>query len=494
MRDVSNLEVALVHPRLEYGQIEANRAEILRQVEEAALNGARIILTTEMVVSGYSFESRSEIEPLVETDQGPTITALSALATRLGVYVCLGLAEVDPGTGLYYNSAFILAPDGRRARRRKVSAEPKWACPGPCRQADTMDSPWGRLGVLICSETYYSLLVRTMVLKGVDLLLVPANWTPAGLNPETIWRARALENGINLAVANRAGLDRRMDFDRARSVMINPQGRFIRSGGGADSLIIHTQLPLVEGKLDPSPRLARLANRTPALYHYLCADLRMIKDPTSFFGLPKPGWLQVRALAGDLSKIQTLKDPDFGPGPARLTILPRVSSSDWPLERLTGLARERDGAVFAELVDGSGASLVLVGPEGISSFNPDRLTEPAVADFGPARLGLATLEAALHPELIAAMAKRGCDVVLVSGGRLEEGEQAVLSARATGKIALVGAFENLALISLPHQGPLPWPELLAFPPNSAALDLNTDLIRDRAFQDRLDYLQLLRSE
>ena len=90
----SNLEAALVHPRLEYGRAVANRAEILRLVGKAALGGARIILTTKMAVSGYSFESRSEIEPLVETDQGPTLTALSALATRLGVYVCLGMAEM----------------------------------------------------------------------------------------------------------------------------------------------------------------------------------------------------------------------------------------------------------------------------------------------------------------------------------------------------------------------------------------------------------------
>ncbi len=484
-----SLKLALIHPRLEHGRNEANRVEMIRLVAQAAQNGAKIILSTEMSVSGYSFESRAEIAPHVETARGPTLTALSEIAAQREVYICLGLAEEDPRTGLYYNSAFILSPEGQRVRRRKVSAESKWACPGPARQEDTLDSPWGRLGVLICSESYYGLLVRSMALKGVDLLLVPANWPPAGLDPLKLWRARALENGLNLAAANRTGQDRTMDCTPARSALFNSRGELLQSGSGPDSLVITAELPLKQGRLDPAPRRARLAGRTPELYHYLCADVGMIQNPTAFFPLPEPGLLRVRALAGAMSPTEISARLDKEK--AGLVILPRLQEPRWTAEGLVRLAREISGAIFTQLEDGDFSCLVLARPGGIKIFHPARMTEPAMVDLETARIGLAEQEAALHPELAAALAKRGCDLLAVSGGRLEEPEQTILSVKAVEKIALAGAFTNLALASLPPQGHQPWIEIQADKKGLLSLDLDTGPLRQRNFQERIDRELLL---
>ena len=133
--------------------------------------------------------------PCAVTQSSPEVASFSKLAREQRVWICLGYAEEDPADGVFYNSALLLDSDGKpSARRRKVTAEPRWSCPGQPAQDDVCDTPWGRLGLLICSETYYGLLPRIQALKGVDLLLVPANWPRGGLDPKELWRARSMEN------------------------------------------------------------------------------------------------------------------------------------------------------------------------------------------------------------------------------------------------------------------------------------------------------------
>ena len=59
--------------------------------------------------------------------------------------------------------------------------------------------------MLICADTYYGLLPRSLALHDVDLLLTLANWPLVGIDPREVWRARALENGIGVIGANRTG-------------------------------------------------------------------------------------------------------------------------------------------------------------------------------------------------------------------------------------------------------------------------------------------------
>ncbi|RKO66585.1 nitrilase-related carbon-nitrogen hydrolase [Desulfofundulus salinus] len=69
---------------------------------------ARIIVNPELATTGYAFESRRDISPFVETVPGPTTELFGALARRYGVYICLGLPEVDLKSGIYYNTAVHL--------------------------------------------------------------------------------------------------------------------------------------------------------------------------------------------------------------------------------------------------------------------------------------------------------------------------------------------------------------------------------------------------
>ena len=152
---------------------------------------------------------------------------MGKLAKKYGVYLGITFPERDEATEIYYNSAFVLDPKGRLVcKYRKVESEKRWTRPGGALQKGYFDTPWGRMGVLICADSHNSLMSRTMALKGVDFLWVPANWPPMfGLDPKLIWRGRALENGVFLAACNRTGKDRVMDCRRSASYVFDPQGK-----------------------------------------------------------------------------------------------------------------------------------------------------------------------------------------------------------------------------------------------------------------------------
>ncbi|MCB2190081.1 MAG: hypothetical protein KQI62_00860 [Deltaproteobacteria bacterium] len=491
------LNVALVHCPLINGDLAGNQALLLDLNRKAAGLGADLIVNTEMGLSGYGFDSRAEIASLVQTEESPVVRAFAELAATRGVYLALGLAKRDPQNDIYYNAAILFGPDGRsHALRHKITAEAKWACPGEVQQDDMAVTPWGNLGLLICSETYFSLIPRAMALKGVEMLLVPANWPPSGLDPATLWRARAIENGIYLAACNRGGQDKRMDMDQARSYLFDPQGNNLLRPVESEPHIFLAHLPLEGGQLAAADqRRARLSTRKPGGYHYIYSQLNRIKDPGSYLGLPDPGVMEVHTLGLGPDQQGT----DIA---ARLETLPAAASRMAVLpSKAAWLLTASD---LAELADRLKMRLICQAPQtqDINLYSSDRSTqrwslpeqgncEPPVVDLGPARVGLCMARDLLHPELALAMAKRGCDLVAVSGAELAPEECHVLSMRSLERLTVALAHDHGCLISSPPEGHKCGTLLKAQGAGACRLALDTSQGRYKQYEQRLDYQLLL---
>src|SRR5579863_9279974 len=102
------------------GEKERNVTDLLRLVEEAAQHEARLIVVPEMATTGYCWKSRAEIAPHVESIPGPTTERFQELATRYGCYIAVSLPEVDPATGVYYNSMALVGPEALIGVYRKI--------------------------------------------------------------------------------------------------------------------------------------------------------------------------------------------------------------------------------------------------------------------------------------------------------------------------------------------------------------------------------------
>ncbi len=162
---------------------------------------------------------------LAEPIPGPTTEKLSAAARALGLVV-VGSVFERRAAGIYHNTAVVIEPDGRIAgiyRKMHIPDDPGYYekyyfTPGDL-GFRPIDTPLGRLGVLVCWDQWFPEAARLMALAGAELLLYPSaiGWDPQDTEDEharqydawrTIQRAHAIANGLPLLCCNRVGLER----------------------------------------------------------------------------------------------------------------------------------------------------------------------------------------------------------------------------------------------------------------------------------------------
>ncbi|MCG8403189.1 MAG: carbon-nitrogen hydrolase family protein, partial [Firmicutes bacterium] len=117
------------------------------------------------------------------TDAAETVPGISTemfgeLADKLDIYITVPLLEVDRKTGRYYNTVCLMGPDGNmllhyRKRDPWQWAERGWATPGD-RGNPVVDTPFGRLGCLICFDIHDQAAIMSEL--KVDHLLYSIAW------------------------------------------------------------------------------------------------------------------------------------------------------------------------------------------------------------------------------------------------------------------------------------------------------------------------------
>lgn len=184
----------------------------------------------ELANSGYVFHDAAEARALAEPLDGPTVTAWTEAAARRDLIVVGGLCERDQD-GRLRNSAVLVDGSGVRAVYRKAhlwDAEKTVFTAGD-ELPPIVDTAVGRIGLLVCYDLEFPEWVRTVALRGADLLCAPVNWPlfprPEGERPAEIVRvqADAAVNRMYVAACDRAGTERGVTWTGG-SVIVDPDG------------------------------------------------------------------------------------------------------------------------------------------------------------------------------------------------------------------------------------------------------------------------------
>lgn len=233
--DVSAI-VALLHLAPRPGDIEHNKRMVEAAVRRASAEGARFVVTPELVVSGYGFRD------MIGTDWiGRGQMALFAwageLARQASVFLLLGTPEAD---GRLFNSQILFSPDGARIGHHrkimvlKVGSE-SWSTAGDRSTVVSVDGV-GRVGLFVCADMYSERLVAETATQQVDLLVSSAAWAPGEHGPNGEWERASLATARPVLVCNRTGTDA-MDFRGSRSVAAIG-GQITSSHSSPDSAIV----------------------------------------------------------------------------------------------------------------------------------------------------------------------------------------------------------------------------------------------------------------
>jgi len=261
------VHIACVQMAPVIGDAAANQARSQQLIEEAAAQGAQLVVLPELANSGYMFANRQEAFALAEPlPEGPTAQAWIKLAQRLGIYLVGGIAE-HAGDRLY-NSALVTGPQGYIGTYRKLhlwDEENQFFEPGNL-GLPVFHTELGCLGVAICYDGWFPEVYRLLALQGADIVAVPTNWPSSPETPENPRIAHALavagahSNGLTVACADRSGTERGQYFVGS-SLIVDSQGRVVGAPASAD------QEEVLIAQVDV--RAARRARRVNVFNHVL---------------------------------------------------------------------------------------------------------------------------------------------------------------------------------------------------------------------------------
>ena len=223
----------------------ANVRKTIPQIEAAAAKGAKIIGLQEMFTTKYFCTEQDPkhfnlAEPI---ETGPSVTALAAVAKRLGVVIVAPLFEAR-GSEVYHNTAAVIDADGTvlgKYRKMHIPQDPGFEEKFYFTPGDLGFRTWktahGNIGVLICWDQWYPEAARLTALGGANILFYPTaiGWLPeekASLGQaqhtawETVQRGHGVANGCYIAATNRVGTEGRTQF-WGQSFVSNPYGEII---------------------------------------------------------------------------------------------------------------------------------------------------------------------------------------------------------------------------------------------------------------------------
>ena len=171
---------------------DATIEKLGRTVAEAAHNGARLVVLPEAFIpaypsstwakalAGWEEDGAKEAFGLLARESvevpGPAERRLGEIARELEVWLVTGVTERDPAhPGTLYNTLLFHGPDGALAlkHRKLVPTNHErlvWG-PGDGGGLEAVETPYGRLGGLICWENYMPLARFALYESGVELYI-----------------------------------------------------------------------------------------------------------------------------------------------------------------------------------------------------------------------------------------------------------------------------------------------------------------------------------
>jgi nitrilase len=262
---------------------ERTLEKLRRLTQEAAAQGAKLVLFPEAFVSAYprgldfgavvgsrTDQGREDFRRYWESSvdvPGPAVDTLAKTARESKVFLVVGVVERDGGT--LYCTALFFAPDGiYLGKHRKVmptaSERLVWGF-GDGSTMPVFDTPLGKVGAVICWENYLPLLRANMYAQGIEIYCAPTadardSWTATVRHIAVEGRCFVLScNQFNRRkdfpadYASGFGHDPETVVTRGGSCIVDPFGNFLAGPNFEGEAILVAEIDrgqIVRGKYD----------------------------------------------------------------------------------------------------------------------------------------------------------------------------------------------------------------------------------------------------
>ena len=252
------IKLATVSMNVVYKKQE-NLKKCLSYIDEAASQGANLLVLPELSLQGYlpsltqldmpHYQYQYENAEIVP--DGASVRAVIDRAIERSIYVAFGLTEKDADYNYkLYNTAVLTGPDGYVGKYRKVHLpldENHVFYSGD--SFPVFQTKIGRIGMLICYDKSFPEAAREEALGGADILLTLLAWPHSAVefasDPEKdpnlakyrlFDQARAAENQIFYISSNQYGPSGKGIF-LGYSNIVNANGDILKTTGPQEAIV-----------------------------------------------------------------------------------------------------------------------------------------------------------------------------------------------------------------------------------------------------------------
>jgi agmatine deiminase len=209
--------------------IAENMKKTCLKIEESAKRGAQIVCLQELYRTRYfPQEENVDVHAYAETIPGESTNAFAELAKKYKIIIIAPLFEKG-SDGKVYNTAAVIGVNGEilgTYRKTHIPQDPyfyekNYFAEGKSNY-QVYQTPFARIGVLICYDQWFPEAARIIALGGADIIFYPTaigylkdytsedgDWHDAW---KTVQRAHAIANGVHVAAVNRVGEEGNLVF------------------------------------------------------------------------------------------------------------------------------------------------------------------------------------------------------------------------------------------------------------------------------------------
>lgn len=237
------MKLALCQMRMSADE-QTNLERGLDALHRAAAAGADLIVYPELQLHLFfpQYEGRDAADKFL-TLESPIVRQFQDACRAEGIMAAPNFYLREAGG--CFDTTILIGADGALIGRQKmvhIAQAPQFYEQDYYTPSDdgfrVFDTPWGRIGIVVCFDRHYPESIRTEALMGADLILIPTVNTKAEPAEMFEWelRVQAFHNSAAIAMCNRVGCEGEMAFS-GESIVVDANGQVLARAGDAEELL-----------------------------------------------------------------------------------------------------------------------------------------------------------------------------------------------------------------------------------------------------------------
>ncbi|MDO4490615.1 MAG: carbon-nitrogen hydrolase family protein [Lachnospiraceae bacterium] len=247
------MKLALAQMKNE-GDKQKNLSKSLTLIEEAANSGADLILFPEVQLTEFfpQYKGRDVSAYRISLDS-EEVKAFQEASRRAGIISVPNIYLEEQGKA--YDASLLIDQQGILQGIQKMIHvaqaeqfyEQDYYTPGDD-GFKVFDTPFGRIGIVVCFDRHYPESIRTEALMDADLILIPTVNTKTEPSEVFEWelRIQAFQNSVAVAMCNRVGSEGEMDFS-GESIVVDANGAVVAKADDQEQ-ILYVEVDLSQSK------------------------------------------------------------------------------------------------------------------------------------------------------------------------------------------------------------------------------------------------------